>query len=92
MPEQEAAAHMPPPPETLSAEARAYLGALVPMTAVEPIDLRTIRPFTVNGRQTLGSPSPRSAGSKSSRCSTALPPSIPIPPRLTTRWRFIGRC
>jgi monoterpene epsilon-lactone hydrolase len=42
----EPAANMPPPPETLSAEARAYLGALVPMTASEPIDLSTIRPLT----------------------------------------------
>jgi monoterpene epsilon-lactone hydrolase len=42
----EPAAHMPPPPETLSAEARAYLSALVPMAASEPIDLSTIRPFT----------------------------------------------
>ena len=54
MPEQEPAAHMPPPPETLSAEARAYLGALVPMTAVEPIDLRTIRPFTEQIQAMIG--------------------------------------
>jgi acetyl esterase/lipase len=42
----EPAAHMPPPPETLSAEARAYLGAMAPMPAGGPIDLSAIRPFT----------------------------------------------
>jgi len=46
MPEPEPAAHMPPPPDTLSGEARAYLAALVPMPAGGPIDLSTIRPFT----------------------------------------------
>ena len=42
----EPAANMPSPPDTLSAEACAYLSALVPMTASDPIDLSTIRPFT----------------------------------------------
>ncbi|MFI4974316.1 MAG: alpha/beta hydrolase fold domain-containing protein [Caulobacterales bacterium] len=46
MPEQEPAAHMPPPPETLSAEARAHLGAVMAAEAGEPIDLQKMRPFT----------------------------------------------
>jgi epsilon-lactone hydrolase len=46
MPEQEPAAHMPPPPETLSAEARAYLGAMVPLDPSQPIDVASMRPFT----------------------------------------------
>lgn len=46
MPEHEPAAHMPPPPETLSAEARAYLASIVPLDAAGPIDLAATRPFT----------------------------------------------
>jgi acetyl esterase/lipase len=46
MPEHEPAAHMPPPPQTLSAEARAYLAAMVPMDGGQPIDLAMTRPFT----------------------------------------------
>ncbi|HXQ12032.1 MAG TPA: alpha/beta hydrolase [Caulobacteraceae bacterium] len=46
MPEQVPAARLPPPPETLSAEARAYLGAMTPMDASGPIDLQQVRLFT----------------------------------------------
>lgn len=46
MPASEPAAHMPPPPDTLSAEARAYLSAIVPLDAAGTIDLPTTRPFT----------------------------------------------
>jgi acetyl esterase/lipase len=46
MPEHKPAAHMPPPPDTLSAEARAYLAAMVPMDGGQPIDLAMTRPFT----------------------------------------------
>jgi len=42
----EPAAHMPPPPDTLSAEARAYLASLVPMEGGEAIDLPAMRLFT----------------------------------------------
>ena len=45
MPEQEPAAHMPPHPQTLSAEARAHLATLVAMDA-GAIDLQMMRPFT----------------------------------------------
>jgi len=45
MPEHEPAAHMPPPPETLSAQARAHLASLTAMDAGE-IDLQMMRPFT----------------------------------------------
>jgi len=46
MPEHEPAAHMPPPPESLSAEARAYLASMVPLDGGQPIDLAMTRPFT----------------------------------------------
>ena len=46
MPEQQPAAHLPPPPQTLSAEARAYLSSIVAMDASTPIDLPTMRPLT----------------------------------------------
>ena len=46
MPAHEPAAHMPPPPETLSAEARAYLGSLAPLDPSQPIDVAAMRPFT----------------------------------------------
>jgi len=46
MTEPEPAAHLPPPPDTLSAEARAYLASVVAMDAGEPIDLTKMRPFT----------------------------------------------
>jgi acetyl esterase/lipase len=45
MPEPEPAAHMPPHPETLSAEARAHLANIVALDAGE-IDLQMMRPFT----------------------------------------------
>lgn len=41
----QAAAHMPPPPAALSAEARAYLAAIVPMEMELPLDLAMIRPM-----------------------------------------------
>ena len=40
-----AAAHMPPPPETLSAEARAFLASVVPLEMEGPMDLTIIRPL-----------------------------------------------
>ena len=45
MPEQAPAAYMPPPPETLSAEARAYLSAVVPLDPSQAIDVVAMRPF-----------------------------------------------
>jgi acetyl esterase/lipase len=46
MPDPEPAAHMPPPPETLSVEARAYLAGLAPMPADMAIDMPAVRTFT----------------------------------------------
>jgi monoterpene epsilon-lactone hydrolase len=46
MPEQEPAGRMPPSPDTLSAEARAYLAALTPMAASGPLDMQQVRLFT----------------------------------------------
>ena len=45
MSEYQAAAHMPTPPETLSAEARAYMAAMVPLEMEGPMDLAIIRPM-----------------------------------------------
>ena len=46
MTEPRPAGHMPSAPETLSAEARAYLAATVAMDASTPIDLAMMRPMT----------------------------------------------
>ena len=54
MPDHEPARHMPPPPETLSAEARAYLGSLVPIDPNQPIDVAAMRPFTEQIQQLVG--------------------------------------
>jgi epsilon-lactone hydrolase len=54
MPEQEPAAHMPPPPDTLSAAARAHLAAAVAMDAGATIDLPAMRPFTEQIQQLVG--------------------------------------
>jgi epsilon-lactone hydrolase len=52
MPEQEAAVRMPPPPETLSAQARAHLAAVMAMDPGVQMDLPQMRPF-VDQIQTL---------------------------------------
>ncbi|MEJ0067309.1 MAG: alpha/beta hydrolase [Caulobacteraceae bacterium] len=54
MPDHEPARHMPPPPETLSAEARAYLASLVPIDPNLAIDVASMRPFTEQIQQLVG--------------------------------------
>ena len=54
MPDHEPARHMPPPPETLSAEARAYLSSLVPVDPNLTIDVASMRPFTEQIQQLVG--------------------------------------
>ena len=51
----EPAAHMPPPPDTLSAEARAHLAAMVlPVDPGQPIDVVMMRPFADQIQLMLG--------------------------------------
>jgi acetyl esterase/lipase len=45
---------MPPPPETLSEEARAYLASLVPVDPNLTIDVAAMRPFTEQIQQLVG--------------------------------------
>jgi acetyl esterase/lipase len=54
MSEPAPAAHMPPPPESLSAQARAYLSSLTAMPAGVPIDLTLMRPLTEQIQQLVG--------------------------------------
>jgi monoterpene epsilon-lactone hydrolase len=54
MADHEPARHMPPPPETLSAEARAYLASLVPIDPSQTIDVAAMRPFTEQIQQLVG--------------------------------------
>ena len=54
MPDHEPARHMPPPPETMSDEARAYLGSLVPVDPNLTIDVAAMRPFTEQIQQLVG--------------------------------------
>ncbi|HLY78544.1 MAG TPA: alpha/beta hydrolase [Caulobacteraceae bacterium] len=54
MPDHEPAGHMPPPPETLSAEARAYLAAMVPLDPNLTIDVAAMRPFAEQIQQLVG--------------------------------------
>ena len=46
MTQHEAAAHMPPPPETLSAQARAHVNALLAGGVAQPPELSEMRSFT----------------------------------------------
>lgn len=52
MSEYQAAAHMPTPPETLSAQARDYLAQMVPLDMEGPLDLAMIRPM-IEALQTM---------------------------------------
>ena len=52
MSEYQAAAHMPPPPETLSAQAHDYLAQMVPLDMEGPLDLAMIRPM-IEALQTM---------------------------------------
>jgi acetyl esterase/lipase len=52
MSEYQAAAHMPAPPESLSAQARAWIAQMVPLDMEGPIDLAMVRPM-IEALQTI---------------------------------------